>query len=188
MARTTSVVPLAVACVAAATVLAACSGSSTSSETASAGTTALPSVSASASVPAASPSSEPTTPVIGGDPGTWSPVEITQDMNGQKVKIVVGQAAYFSDLPANDATNKIVLRAKPKGIVKVSQQGTKNGVEQAAGFVGLTKGKTTVTVYDGKPKDPNTQVVEVIKVKVKKAPVATPIASPEASAEASTTS
>jgi hypothetical protein len=186
MARTTSVAPLAAACVAAAVVLTACSGSSSSSESATATASALPSTSVTASAPVASPSAEPTTPVIGGDPGTWSPVEITQDMNGTKVKIVVGQAAYFSDLPANDATNTIILRAKPKGIVKISQQGTKGGVETAAGFVGLTKGKTTVTVYDGKPKDPNTQVVEVIKVKVKKAPAVTPTAS--ASAQSSATS
>jgi hypothetical protein len=185
MARTKSVVPLAVACLTATALLAACSGSSSSGESSASG---LPSPSAIASSAAALPSSEasPSAPVIGGDPGTWSPVAITQDMNGTKVKIVVGQAAYFSDLPANDATNTIILRAKPKGIVKISQQGTKNGVEQAAGFVGLKKGKTTVTVYDGKPKDPNTQVVMVIKVKVKNGQPAT--ASPAASPEASATS
>jgi len=104
--------------------------------------------------------------LIGGDPSTWTPVSITQDMNGDKVKIVVGQAANFEDLPANTDGNKIVLRAKKKGVVDISQQ-TANS---KAGFSGVAKGKTRITVWDGKPSEKSATVIMYIIVKVKKAP------------------
>ena len=83
-------------------------------------------------------------PMVGGDPSTWTPVSITMDMNGSTVVLVKGQTAIFTDLPANDATNKIVVVAKKKG-------------------------KTKVTVYDGDPKSDTAIVVMQFTVQVKKA-------------------
>jgi len=148
----------------AAGMLAACSSSSsdaTSSPAAS--SSALPTSLPSASV-LASPS------LVGGDPSTWTPVNITQADNGTKIKLVVGQNAIFTDLPQNDATNTIIVRAKPKGIVRVTQQTNDNGTATNAGLQAIATGKTIVTVYDGKPKDKNTQVVMQFTVRVKLAP------------------
>jgi hypothetical protein len=104
-------------------------------------------------------------------------------MNGTKVKIVVGQAAIFTDLPANDAANTIVVRANPKGIVTVTQQSATGGSATNAGFVGVALGKTVVTVYDGKPKDPGTQVIMKFTVRVKAVPAAGVAPSGSASAQ-----
>lgn len=179
MKSKTRAITIASVGLAAAGLLAACGGSS---ETAASGSVAASSaVGTTAPTAAASPSAS----LVGGDPGTWSPVNITQNMNGTKVKIVVGQAAIFTDLPPNDATNTIIVRAKPKGVVQVTQQGITDGVSSNAGFVGIAPGKTTVTVYDGKPKDPGTQVIMKFTVRVKAAPAAgvTPSASGSAVAQ-----
>ncbi len=163
MKARTNVIALASIALLAAPVLAAC-GSSSTEET---------SASASASVESVAPTPTPTPsetgPLVGGDPSTWTPVDVTQAMNGEKVKIVVGQVAIFSDLPAEDADNKIVLRAKKKGVVEITQA-TKNS---NAGFSGLAPGRTRITVWDGKPKDKSAQVIMYIIVKVKEAPAST---------------
>ena len=111
--------------------------------------------------------SEP--PMVGGNPGTWTPLSISMDMNGSKVVLVKGQAAVFTDLPANDAENKIVVVAKKKGIVKVSQQRSDGSATMNAGLVGLKKGTTKITVYDGNPKSATAIVVMQFTVQVKKA-------------------
>ena len=87
---------------------------------------------------------------------------------GPKVKIVVGQVVSFEDLPASTADNKVVLRANNKGVVEISQQ-TANST---AGFQAIAKGKTRITVWDGKPSEKSATVLYYIIVKVKKAPVA----------------
>ena len=164
MKARSSVIVLASIALISAPVLAACSGSDT---------TETPTESASIAVPSSTPTPSPdpseTTPVIGGDPSTWTPVDVTQDMNSEKVKIVVGQVAIFSDLPAEDADNKIVLRAKKKGVVDITQATATSN----AGFSGLTKGKTRITVWDGKPKNKGASIIMYIVVKVNEAPAAT---------------
>jgi len=127
-------------------VLAACSsdsGTATSSSPATSGSiTPTPEVSPSESL-------------VGGDPSTWTPVEVTQSMNGDPVKLVVGQHAVFTDLPAVNKNNVIVLHAKFKGIVKITQPtATSNG-----GFQATTPGKTRITVWDGKPGKKKSQVI-----------------------------
>ena len=147
--------------------LAACGGSSESTTPSVSPTpSALPSL---APLPSAEPTMAVEPPMVGGDPSTWTPVSITMDMNGSTVVLVKGQTAIFTDLPANDATNKIVVVAKKKGIVKVSQQGTEGDATMVAGLTGLKKGKTKVTVYDGDPKSDTAIVVMQFTVQVKKA-------------------
>jgi len=166
MKARSSVIALASIALISAPVLAAC-GSSSSDES----TSASPSTSVVASpiTPSVEASPTETGPLVGGDPSTWTPVSITQDMNGEKVKIVVGQFANFDDLPAEDADNKIVLRAKKKGVVDISQPTpTSKG-----GFEGIAKGKTRITVWDGKPKAKNATIIMYIIVKVNKAPAET---------------
>jgi hypothetical protein len=152
---------------AASALLAACGGSSESTTPSASPTpSALPSL---APLPSPEPTIAPELPMVGGDPATWTPVSITMDMNGTNLVLVKGQAAVFTDLPANDATNVIVVRAKPKGVVKVSQQRTEGDAQFNAGLTALKKGKTTVTVYDGDPKSDTAIVVMQFTVQVKKA-------------------
>ena len=165
----------------AAGMLAACSSSSSSDATASASlsTSSLPTAFPSISV-APSPS------LVGGDPSTWAPINVTQADNGTKIKLVVGQNAIFTDLPQNDATTTVIVRANPKGIVRVTQQTVDNGTATNAGFQAIATGKTTVTVYDGKPKNKKTKVIMTFTVRVKLAPptgvspAASAVASPSA--------
>ncbi len=166
MKARSSVIALASIALISAPVLAACSGSSSSdSSSPSASITLAPSTVA----PDVSASPTESGPVVGGDPSTWTPVAITEDMNGEKVKIVVGQFAVFTDLPAENADNKIVLRANKKGVVDITQATPTSN----AGFSGVAKGKTRITVWDGKPKDANSSVIMYVIVKVKKAPATT---------------
>ena len=162
--RIASVAAIALA---ATTLLAACGGSSESATPSTSPTpSALPSL---APLPSPEPSFAPEPPMVGGDPSTWTPVSITMDMNGSKVVLVKGQTAIFTDLPANDADNKIVVVAKKKGIVKVSQQGTEGDATMVAGLTGLKKGTTKITVYDGDPKSDTAIIVMQFTVQVKKA-------------------
>ena len=157
---------LAVIALAATGLLAACGGSSDSTTSASASVSTLPSFSA---LPSEEPTMASEPPMVGGDPSTWSPLPITQDMNGTRVRLLVGQNANFIDLPANDATNTIVVVAKKKGIVKVTQQGAEGDAVTVAGLTGLKKGKTKITVYDGDPKSESASVVMQFTVVVRKA-------------------
>jgi hypothetical protein len=172
MRSTTKAITIATVGLAAAGLLAACGGSS--GDAASGSTTPSAAVPSTSLAPTAAPVASPSGALVGGDPSTWTPVDITQSMNGTKVKLVVGQVAVFSDLPPNDATNTIVVRAKPKGVVTVTQQTANSN----AGLQAVATGKTVVTVYDGLPKDSNTQVVMQFTVRVKLAPTAS--ASPAA--------
>lgn len=182
MRMTKSGIAVATIGLTAAGLLAACSSSSSgdASSSGAASSTALPTSLPSASI-APSPS------LLGGDPSTWAPVNITQADNGTKIKLVVGQNAIFTDLPQNDANTTVIVRAKPKGVVRVVQQTNENGVATNAGFQAIATGKTIVTVWDGKPKNKNSKVIMKFTVRVKQAPPtgASPAASAVASALAS---
>jgi len=158
-----SVIALASIALVSAPVLAACGGSSDAESSSSAAASSMeasvtPSVEAS-----------PSESLLGGDPSTWAPVEITQAMNGDKLVLVVGQRVNFTDLPPEDANNKIVLRAKTKDVVDITQA-TKTST---AGFSALAPGKTRVKVWDGKPKNNKSQVIMYVVVTVTEAPAAT---------------
>jgi predicted secreted protein len=180
MRMTKSTVAVAAVGLTAAGMLAACSSSSSTDTTASASlsTSSLPT-----SLPSASLAPSPS--LVGGDPSTWAPINVTQADNGTKIKLVVGQNAIFTDLPQNDATTTVIVRAKPKGIVRVTQQTNDNGTATNAGFQAIATGKTTVTVYDGKPKNKKTKVIMTFTVRVKVAPPASPAASAVGSVGAS---
>lgn len=143
------------------TMLAACGSSSEAESSAS------PSASVESVAP--TPTPEPSESLVGGDPSTWAPIEVTQAMNGEKVKIVVGQAVIFTDLPKNDADNKVVLLERKEGVVTVVQQGPNRN----AGFSGLAPGRTRVTVWDGKPKAKGSEVIMYVIIRVNEAPAAT---------------
>lgn len=162
MKARTSVIALTAIALISAPVLAACGSSDSSESSSPAASSAAPSIVA----PSVAPSPSASDPLVGGDPSTWSPVQVTEEMNGDKVKIVVGQFAIFEGLPANDADNKIVLRAKKKGVVDITQQSDTSN----AGFQGIAKGKTRITVWDGKPNSKDASIIMYIVVKVKKAP------------------
>lgn len=81
--------------------------------------------------------------------------------------MLVGQTAIFTDLPESNADNLIVVVSSKKGVVKVTQQSP-----DGTTFAGLTakkKGKTTITVWDGKPNTKKAIVVMQFTVKVRKA-------------------
>lgn len=156
-----SVIALASIALVSAPVLAACSGSSDAESS-----TAASSAPSASIAPSIAPA--PSESLIGGDPATWAPVEITQAMNGDKLALVVGQFANFTDLPAEDADNKIVLRAKTKDVVDITQA-TKTST---AGFQAVAPGKTRVKVWDGKPKNKKSSVIMYVVVTVTEAPLA----------------
>ena len=162
MKASRTVIALSSAALLGTTLLAACSSSSDAEST-----SASPSASVESVTP--TPTPEVSESLVGGDPSTWTPIEVTQAMNGEKVKIVVGQAVIFTDLPKNDADNKVVLLQRKKGVVKVVQQ----TADTNAGFSGLAPGRTRITVWDGKPKAKGSQVIMYVIVRVNEAPVPT---------------
>lgn len=158
-------------------VLAGCSSSGSDEPSALSSTAVLPSTGVTAS---ALPSAAPSASVIGGDPSTWTPVDLSAANDGGKVKLVVGQNAVFTDLPPN-GKKVVVVRAKPKGVVTVTQQSDTNN----AGLQAIAPGKATVNVWRGKPKAKNSKILYSFTVKVTEVPAtgAGAVASPSASAQ-----
>jgi len=137
-------------------VLAGCSSSSTSSA-----------ASASAAAPSASAASaSPSGSMVGTDPGTWSPVEISPDQNGQVIELKIGQNARFTGLPADDANNRIVIESSNPKAVEVHQQGTENGVTTVAGLTAVGLGASRIIVWDGDPNDNGGQILNQYVVQV----------------------
>lgn len=83
--------------------------------------------------------------MVGGDPGTWAPIEITQSTNGTTVDMVVGQAAIFTDLP--DSPTVMVESSDPM-VVEASQAEGEGEVTAVAGLVAKGEGSATITVVD----------------------------------------
>ena len=79
-----------------------------------------------------SSSTEESSEMVGGDPGTWAPIEITQSTNGTTVDMVVGQAAIFTDLP--DSPTVMVESSDPM-VVEASQAEGEGDVTAVAGLV-----------------------------------------------------
>jgi ABC-type transport system substrate-binding protein len=81
--------------------------------------------------------------LVGGNPGTWTPLDITQSVNGTTVDMVVGQAGTFSDLP-DDPT--VVVESSDPTIVEASQARTEGDAVYLAGIVAKAPGTATITV------------------------------------------
>ena len=92
-----------------------------------------------------SSSTEESNEMVGGDPGTWAPIEITQSTNGTTVDMVVGQAAIFTDLP--DSPTVMVESSDPV-VVEASQAEGEGDVTAVAGLVAKGAGTATITVVD----------------------------------------
>jgi len=162
MGRGMKALALASAVALGAGILAGCSSSGSDQPSALSSTAALPSTGVTAQ---ALPSAAPSASVIGGDPSTWTPVDLSQANDGGKVKLVVGQAALFTDLPPN-GKKKVIVRAKPKGVVTVTQQSDTT----VAGLQAAAPGKVTVNVWQGQPKAKNAKILYSFTVKVTEVP------------------
>lgn len=154
MKATRKIAAGAAAAVLGVTLLAACGSSA--EEAASSPTAAE---TTQAPTPEVSPTE--TTPLVGGDPSTWSPVEITVADNDSRVRLVEGQFAVFTDLPVGEG-QKLFIVASKEGIVDTTDP-TKS---TNGGLQAIAVGKTSVTVYQGKPDGKNSTVVMKIRVTV----------------------
>lgn len=92
-----------------------------------------------------SSSTEESGEMVGGDPGTWAPIEITQSTNGTTVDMVVGQAAIFTDLPDSPT---VMVESSDAMVVEASQAEGEGDVTSVAGLVARGEGTATVTVKD----------------------------------------
>jgi hypothetical protein len=101
--------------------------------------------------------------LVGGDPGTWSPVMVTDMDNNKTFDLVVGQVGLFAGLPADDSANNIVVESDNTMVVEPIQRTNADG---SAGFIAKSVGSATITVMDGFPADGEAQTVQVIKVNV----------------------
>lgn len=94
-------------------------------------------------------SSEASTAVVGDNPGTWSPIEISQEANGTTIDMVVDQAGMFTDFPEGAA-----VESSDPSIVEVSQPRTEGDAVYTAGVVAKAPGTATITVlYPDQPAD-----------------------------------
>lgn len=101
---------------------------------------------------AATASAEPSSAasdLVGGNPGTWSPVQLTMDMNAQIVDLVVGQAVLFADLPEMP---EIDLQTSDPAVMAVHLPTDDGTMQTAAGLQAVGVGAAHVIVWD-KPKD-----------------------------------
>ena len=91
--------------------------------------------------PAATPTaSAPSSATVGQDASTWAPTEITADMLGGKVDLVVGQRAVFTGLP--EATGYETYSDSNAVAVAIPQ----DPPSQVTGFTAVEPGTATVTL------------------------------------------
>jgi hypothetical protein len=84
--------------------------------------------------------------MVGTDPGTWAPVEVTPEMNGSTITIVPGQAANFVGLPESKTGYAVVSDMETVVAAHSAKDDT-----TFPGFHGVAAGTAKVTVYDGDP-------------------------------------
>ena len=132
----------AIAVAAAGALLAGCS--SDSSTTDAAATAAATTAATDAASPSASSA------MVGGDPSTWAPVEVTMDMNGQVIGLKVGQAVNFVDIP--ELQNLNIMNSNPAAI-EVALPTDEGGVQTGAGAQAVGPGASHVIIGDGFPAD-----------------------------------
>ena len=131
----------AIAVAAASALLAGCSSDTASTDAATAAAT-------TATTDAASPSASEQ--MVGGDPSTWSPVQVTMDMNGQVIGLKVGQAVNFVDIP--ELANLNIMNSNPAAI-EVALPTDEGGVQTIAGARAVGAGASHVIIGDGFPAD-----------------------------------
>lgn len=129
----------AIAIAASSALLAGCSSDSSSTDAAA---------TAAAMTDAASPAASDA--MVGGDPSTWAPVEVTMDMNGQVIPLKVGQAVNFVDLP--ELPNLNILNSNSAAI-EVALPTDGGGVQTGAGAQAVGPGASHVIIGDGFPAD-----------------------------------
>lgn len=100
----------------------------------------------SGETPAPTQSATSEAPIVGGDPGTWAPVEVTTEDNGKTFEMVPNQAANFVNFPP--AANGYYVTSSDDAVVA--------GVNAAdetttPGFTAVAPGSATVTLWDGDP-------------------------------------
>ncbi len=106
----------------------------------------LAACSSSESTPAESSSAS----IVGNDPATWSPIQISQDANGTTIDLVAGQAAVFTDFPEGGA----VVESSDPAVVTASQAGSDGDATFTAGLQAQAPGSATITVlYPDEPAD-----------------------------------
>ena len=130
------------AAVAAVAMLAAC-GESTGTDPASSSASASPSES-----------------MLGGDPATWSPLEVTLEQNGDTFPAVPNQVGLFIDLPESKTGYTVV--SSDEAIVRPMSSADET---TAAGWQAVALGSADVTVYDKNP-DENTDAQPIITITV----------------------
>lgn len=99
--------------------------------------------------------------MVGGDPATWSPVEVTAEMNGQTIDLVQGQAANFVQLPESKAGYFVVSSNDSAVTGRPAPDAT-----TVPGFQAVGVGEATVVLYDGDPESAD-GAAAIIEVKVK---------------------
>lgn len=85
-------------------------------------------------------------PIVGGNPGTWAPVEVSADMNGKTIELVPEQTANFVGFPK--AANGSYVVSSDEMVVAGS-----NALDETTvpGFRAVGVGSATVTLWDGDP-------------------------------------
>ena len=115
----------------------------------------------------ATPTAAPTptsTALVGGDPSTWAPVEVTMDMNGQVIDLVVGQAVNFTDLP--ELANPNVGTSAPL-VIEPHNPTDDGSMQTGAGVQAVGVGGANVIVWDGFPADGAAEPVFQVNFRVK---------------------
>jgi hypothetical protein len=104
--------------------------------------------------------------IVGGDPSTWAPIEISTADNGKTLLMVPNQRAIFTDLPADDANNSITLETSDPVAVEVIQREETEDTVSVPGLIAVSAGEATVTVFDGFPADGDAEVVMKVNITV----------------------
>lgn len=96
-----------------------------------------------------STSSETSSAMVGENPGTWAPIEVTQSANGTTIDMVVDQAAIFTDIPEG-----VTVESSDPAVVEASQARTEMDAVYLAGLKAKGPGTATITVlYADQPAD-----------------------------------
>lgn len=106
--------------------------------------------SSTSSTPAATTAAS-SSAMVGGNPGTWTPLDLTQSLNGTTVDMVVDQVGTFSDLPSDKG---LVVESSDPSIVAAEQAEGSGDVTAVPAIIAKAPGTATITVmYADDPAD-----------------------------------
>jgi hypothetical protein len=94
--------------------------------------------------------------LIGGDPGTWSPIMVTQADNGKTFDLVIGQVGIFNEVPDSNTPDNYYIVSSDVNVVEGMQR---MRADDMVGFVAVGEGQAKVTVYNGFIGDDKSDVV-----------------------------